>query len=227
MLVNIDDIVATQEDLDKLNRWQKDWLLSFNTVDHKCKVLHVGKHNRKHEYFLDGSLLPQTSLEKDLGLYVNEKLDWSDHINRAINKTTSVIGWVNRNVITREPLVMLNIYKSLIRPHIEYCVQIWSPRHGNWKIIMDIEDVQRKFTRMIDGIGLLPYKERLEKLSITTLLERRMRGDLIEVFKIFRGLVDYGGSVIKFSRSGYNIVSTGRGTQKLDFFPNRVAKYWN
>ena len=227
MLVNIDDIVATQEDLDKLNRWQKDWLLSFNTLIHKCKVLHVGKHNRKHEYFLDGSLLPQTSLEKDFGLYVNEKLDWSDHINRAINKTTSVIGWVNRNVITREPLVMLNIYKSLIRPHIEYCVQIWSPRHGNWKIIMDIEDVQRKFTRMIDGIGLLPYKERLEKLSITTLLERRMRGDLIEVFKIFRGLVDYGGSVIKFSRSGYNIVSTGRGTQKLDFFPNRVAKYWN
>ena len=140
-----------------------------------------------------------------------------------------MIGWVVRNVITREQSVMLNIFKSLIRPHIEYCVQIWSPtaRHGNWGIIMEIEDVQRRFTRMVDGIGLLPYKERLSKLSITTLLERRMRGDLIETFKIFKGLVDYGSTVLKFSRSGYNIVTTGRGTRKSDFFSNRVAKYWN
>lgn len=87
--------------------------------------------------------------------------------------------------------------------------------------------MQRRFTRMIYGIGLLPYKERLSKLSITTLLERRMRGDLIETFKIFRGLVDYGSNIIKFSRSGYNVIKTGRGTKKSDFFSNRVANYWN
>ncbi len=54
-----------------------------------------------------------------------------------------------------------------------------------------------------------------------------MRGDLIETFKIFSGLVNYGGSVVKFSRSGYNVISTGRGTKRLDFFSNRIAKYWN
>ena len=82
----------------------------------------------------------------------------------------------------------------MIRPHMEYCVQLWSPlpAHGNWRLILAIEDGQRKFTRLIDNIGLLPYKSRLEKLGLTTLLERRARGDLIETFKIVNKLSNYG-----------------------------------
>ena len=57
---------------------------------------------------------------------------------------------------------------------------------------MDIEDCQRQFTRIIEGIGLLPYRQRLQRLRLTTLLERRMRGDLIETFKIVNGYVNYG-----------------------------------
>ena len=85
---------------------------------------------------------------------------------------------------------MLNIYKTLIRPHLEYCVQVWSPypRYGNWETIKSIEHVQRMFTRLIDGIGLLSYEERLHKLNLTTLLERRARGDLIETYRIVSGI---------------------------------------
>ena len=56
---------------------------------------------------------------------------------------------------------MLNIYKTLIRPHLEYCVQLWSPtpRHGNWGVIKDIENVQRMYTRLIDGVGLMTYEQ--------------------------------------------------------------------
>ena len=57
---------------------------------------------------------------------------------------------------------------------------------------MDIEDCQRQFTRIIEGISLLPYRQRLQRLRITTLLERRMRGDVIETFKIVNGYVNYG-----------------------------------
>ena len=80
---------------------------------------------------------------------------------------------------------MLRIYKALVRPHLEYCVQLWNPapEHGNWSTILKIEGVQRRFTRMIDEVGLLPYFERLGVLKLTTLIERRTRGDLIEVFK--------------------------------------------
>ena len=104
---------------------------------------------------------------------------------------------------------MLQIYKSMIRPHIEYCVQLWSPlpSHGNWGLILALENIQPKFTRLINGIGLLPYKTRLEKLGLTTLLERRARGDLIETFKIVNGISDYGQHLFKISRSGTNVIS--------------------
>ena len=62
---------------------------------------------------------------------------------------------------------------------------------------MAIESVQREFTRLIDGVGLMTYEQRLNKLQLTTLLERRARGDLIETFKIFKGLCMYGQNYFK------------------------------
>ena len=126
---------------------------------------------------------------------------------------------------------MLKIYKSMIRPHLEYCVQLWSPlpAHGNWGLILSIENIQRKFTRLIDNIGLLPYKTRLEKLGLTTLLERRSRGDLIETFKIVNGLANYGKKLFRFSRSGEKLVSRPGDEHRIkhNFFARRVIKYWN
>ena len=105
-----------------------------------------------------------------------------------------MIAWVTRNLIIREINVMRNVYKTIIRPHLEYCAQLWSPPacHGNWATIIELENVQRRFTRLIDDIGTLPYSERLDALQITTLAERRVRGDLIEAYKIVNGLVEYG-----------------------------------
>ena len=82
---------------------------------------------------------------------------------------------------------------------MEYAVQGLAPttRHGNWGIIMAIEDCQRQFTRIFEGMGLLPYHQRLQRLRLTTLLERRMRGDLIETFKIINGFVNYGHNMLR------------------------------
>ena len=104
------------------------------------------------------------------------------------------MAWVTRSVICRSPKVMLNIYKTLVRPHLEYCVQLWAPvpHHGNWSLIMGIENIQRRYTKLIDGVGLKPYQERLLHLDLTTLLERRARGDLIETFRILNGIANYG-----------------------------------
>ena len=65
---------------------------------------------------------------------------------------------VTRNLINKDRSVMLPVYKTLIRPHLEYCVQLWNPvpEHGNWSLILKLEGIQRRFTRMIDGVGLLP-----------------------------------------------------------------------
>ena len=89
---------------------------------------------------------------------------------------------------------MLSIYKALIRPHLEYCVQLWNPArpYGSWAVILQIEGVQRRFTRLISDIGTLPYSHRLETLGLTTLAERRARGDLIEAFKAVNNISLYG-----------------------------------
>ena len=183
-----------QVDLIQLCEWQNQWLLNFNTKDEKCKVMHIGKENPNNKYLLNNILLPSVEQEVDLGVMFNSSWNWIDQVNNCIGKANKCIGWVTRNVICRSHDVMVNIYKSLIRPHLEYCVQLWAPapHYGNWKLIIDIENVQRKYTRLIDGVGLKTYQERLKCLDLTTLLERRARGDLIETFKILNGLANYG-----------------------------------
>ena len=221
-----------QHDLDILQEWQTKWLLTFNTTDSKCKVLPLSRGNGRDTnivYYLNGDVLPVVHSEKDLGVNIDYTLKWDDNIQQNISKAKKCIGWVSRNVISRERKVMLNIYKSLVRPHLEYCVQLWNPvpGYGNWTIIKDIESVQRMFTRMIDGVGLMTYSDRLKELHLTTLIERRARGDIIEVFKIFKGIANYGENMFKFSRSGMNIILKNYNVNSINTFQVRVAKYWN
>ena len=83
---------------------------------------------------------------------------------------------------------MTNLYKSLVRPHLEQCVSVWSPHYQKDKELL--EKVQHRFTRMIEGFSLVPYEERLWKLGLWMLEERRNRSDLIEVFKMFSGYTE-------------------------------------
>ena len=211
-------------------RWQEKWQLRFNPV--KCKVLHIsGNDNPLNMYSLDGIELETIESEKDLDLIVNNKLDFGDQIKNCLSKANKMIAWISRNIICKSKDVMVLIYRSLIRPHLEYCVQAWSPnpRFGNWGLILSIEKVQRKFTRLINDIGTLPYGARLQSLNLTTLAERRIRGDLIEVFKIVRGIVNYGQNMFRMSRSNLNILSRGSKVSNLrrDFFSERVINHWN
>ena len=226
LVTSADKHNIAQEDIDKLNKWEQDWLLRFNVKDGKCKVLHVGKNNPKNAYFMNSVQLPAVEDEKDLGVLTSRDLHWNSCIEKAVSKAKSTIGWITRSLICRNKFVMINVYKSLVRPHIEYAVQVWNPpaSHGYWKLILQLEEVQRSFTRLIDGIGILPYSERLMILQLTTLLERRMRGDLIETFKITTGKVSYGKDLFRISRSGTKILKDKRGDGILS---NRVANYWN
>ena len=212
-------------------KWQDKWLLTFNIVDSKCKVMHIGKTNPGNSYNIDGIELPQVEQEKDLGVLLSNTFTWDNHITNCIKKANSCIAWIARSIINRNKDVMLQLYKSMVRPHLEYCVQLWNPipQYGNWGIIMQLEDVQRRYTRLIDGIGLLTYRERLQKLQITTLLERRCCGDLIETFKITKNLTDYGRDLFQISRTGQHLVAPSNKRNKFqrEFFSQRVLSYWN
>ena len=80
------------------------------------------------------------------------------------------------------------MYKSLVRPHLEYCTAAWSPHYVKDKELL--ERIQHRFTRMTPELNGLSYSDRLKALKLWTLEERRMRADLIEVYKMLNGLSD-------------------------------------
>ena len=77
---------------------------------------------------------------------------------------------------------------ALVRPHLEYANQVWAPRHA--KHIIMIENVQRRATKLVPSLANLEYEDRLKRLNLPTLAYRRLRGDLIEVYKIMSGKYD-------------------------------------
>ena len=96
------------------------------------------------------------------------------------DSANKVLGMIRRTVVSRDKNTILNLYKALVRPHLEYCVQVWSPYIQKDKDVL--EKVQRRATRMIRGYRTLKYEERLERCGLTTLDKRRCRGDLIETY---------------------------------------------
>ncbi|KAL5250782.1 hypothetical protein ACHWQZ_G016501 [Mnemiopsis leidyi] len=218
LICNANDNRSIADDILELEIWESIWGLKFNPS--KCKVVHVNFNNNPNvKYSLNGVELEVSAQEKDLGVITHSSLLWNEQIKTSVSKANQMICWVVRNLINREKNVMLAIYKALIRPHLEYCVQLWNPvaAHGNWATVLELESVQRRFTRLIDEVGTLPYSQRLEILNLTTLAERRIRGDLIEAFKATSGLTDYG--------SGMNDSNDKKMTdKKADSTRNKVVK---
>ena len=234
LIVNAANRKIIDDDLRKLEQWERTWLLEFN-LD-KCKVMHLEfNNNQKLSYILDNTVLESCEQEKDLGVLTSINLLWNDHISSCISKANQMICWIARSIISREKSLMLRVYKTLVRTHLDNCVQLWNPlpEHGNWATIIRIKGIQQLFTRKIDDIGLLPYSERLEILGLKTLIEQHARGDLIEVFKAKHGLSLLNG-VFNFGRSGINLVSksgqcleTKVKNLKRHYINDRTKCYWN
>ena len=177
---------ALQRDLDITKQWADKWKMEFN-VD-KCKIMHLGRLNPGHTYTMDGVELTVTTEEKDLGVLVDNKLDFGKHIKEIVKKANQRIGLIKRGFDCLDTEMFMNLYPVLIRPLLEYCVQVWSP-HKQGDIDL-IERVQRRATKIIPALKHLPYEERLRRLKLTTLEERRVRGDMIETYKLLTGKED-------------------------------------
>ena len=92
---------------------------------------------------------------------------------------------INRTIISRDRRILLSLYKTLVRPHLEYCSPAWSPHYKKDEQLL--ERVQHRFTRMLPGLKSMEYDDRLKALGIWSLEERKNRADLLEVFKMKSG----------------------------------------
>jgi len=113
---------------------------------------------------------------------VSKDLKWDKQCSQAVKKANRMLGVIKRNFTDRSKETIMPLYKSVVRPHLEYCVPIWSPHYQ--KDIELVEGVQRRATELIDDVRNLHYEERIKKLNLMTLEKRRHRSDLIETFKI-------------------------------------------
>ncbi len=128
--------------------------------------------------------LEQADMEMDLGAMVEEQLTFETHINEKINKASRVMGLIRRSFVYLNQENFERVYIALVRPHLKFGNNIWSPIR---KKDISLENVQRRATRMIPGLKNLPYEERLKALQLPTLVYRRLRGDMIEAYKIATG----------------------------------------
>jgi hypothetical protein len=181
-----EDCDKLQKDIDNMFEWTQASLLRFHPD--KCTSMRIGTGNKhkldKRSYTMgpDQVELKNSKLEKDIGVFIDDNLTFDEHINNKVNKANSVMGLIRRTFEYLDERTFTLLYKALVRPHLEYANQVWAPMLKRQEIV--IENVQRRATKLIPGFKEMSYEERLRKLNLPTLKYRRIRGDMIEMFKI-------------------------------------------
>ena len=153
--------------------------------------MHIGKTPHSNYHVSDTTAprvftnLHDVSYEKDLGVRTTNKMESSLHCQKAVSNANRILGMVRRTFASMSKDLFMFLYKTYVRPHLEYCVQLWCPYLA--KDIDLLEKVQMRATKLVKGIGRFPYTTRLQKLGLYSLYCRRQRENLIETNKILKG----------------------------------------
>ena len=183
---SVPDQLILQNDVKSLTEWSDIWLLKFHPD--KCVAMHLGNSNTKFDYVMEGHVLDKSTCEKDIGVHVDDKLNFEHHIYEKIKKANKILAIIRRTFTRMDGNMFCQLFKGLVRPHLEYAQAVWSPQSKT--LIRKLEEVQKRATKLIPGFYNLAYQDRLRKLKLPTLAYRRARGDMIEVYKM---LAEKGG----------------------------------
>ena len=223
-----------QLEVQKISEWCSKWLLRFNPD--KCKQISFGS-DKVLPLTLDNAVIAHTTTQKDLGIMVDNKLNFDEHIELKVKKANQILGIIRRSFTSLSHNSFIKLYKALVRSHLEYGVSVWHPH--KIKHIEMIESVQRRATRYLPGLKSLSYENRLKILNLPSLTYRRIRGDMIIVYKLLNNYYNVDPSLLINLKTYSDVRLTGRNhilaifhefcnkdTRKY-FFTNRVAHHWN
>lgn len=229
---------SLQDDLTSLQDWSTKWCLRFHPE--KCHVVKLGNRKSEALYTMTGTnvageeidiILTESEVEKDLGVNIDNKLCFKQHVSQATSKANRVLGIIRRSFGHLTEKTFVQLFKALVRPILEYGHTVWQPFLKT--LCQDLEDVQRRATNLLSTLKNKSYPERLAALHLPSLEHRRKRGDMIDVYKYIHGI--YKTNSPNFS---LNTNQTRSNTIKLakahlstrirqNYFTERVANTWN
>ena len=237
-----DDRNILQNDVSKMVEWSHKWLLKFHPD--KCVYMSMGNTNKfinslnevETPYTMGDHPLEYSKCEKDLGVNVDHDLKFDKHINAKVNIANRNMGIVKRTFEFLDHFTFCNVFKGLVRPHLEYAAPVWNPY--TCKQIESVENVQRRATRYVPGLKDLEYPERLRALNLPTLAFRRARGDMITVYKMLNeqgvGFDKSLPQMLTLSHTnhlrGHNLKLYAKNFNKdigKYSFQNRMTNVWN
>ena len=149
--------------------WANIWEMNHHFK--KCKHLHIGNHDINFDYRMQSDTgqvkVQKVTSEKDLGVTFDQKLKFKGHINNKVNKANRNVGLIFRTLTFMDKNMFLNLFRSVVPPHLEYASTIWTPIFKKDKI--QIENVQRCATWLVKSIRHISYEERLRALGLPSL----------------------------------------------------------
>ena len=217
----------------EFNRWQ----MEFN-VD-KCHIMHIGSGNQEFKYYMGNQELQPSAFVMDIGVLIQPNLRPSLQCAKAAKTANAVLGQISRAESYRDKETFLKLFRTYVRPHLEYCVATWSPWTEGEKNIL--EKVQKRAISMVTNFKGRSYEEKLTEAGMVTLVERRRRGDLLQAYRVFNGVdnVDPGiwfssaqvreGATATRQTSGFMNVTRGEGRIEIreNVWSQRVIDPWN
>ena len=224
--------------LDQMNSWLSSRQLDL--APHKCYSLTTCISSRKPQakpsFSINNCTISPAPKMKDLGITVSCDLKWNHHVKNIAKNASFASHQLLKSIRTRNIWTLIKLYKTYIRPKLEYNTPVWSSN----KDIKKIEGVQVRFTKYIFrrcGIPFTSYEDRLYKLNLKSLKHRRIIYDLLLTYKIINGLSDMKFSdFFVFRSTQYNLrgnpnkintIFKQNSDQWRSSFFNRAVKYWN
>ncbi|XP_077638367.1 triadin isoform X5 [Lonchura striata] len=221
----------TQRDLVRLERWAQVILMKFNNA--KCEVLHLVWGSPKNNIRLGREWKEISAGEKDLGLLADEKLDMTQQCVLEVKKAICILGCIKSSMASTSKEVILSLYSSLVRPHLDYCVQDWEPQHK--KDVDMLEQVQKGVIKLTTGLEHISYENRLREMGQFSLEKRRLRGYLITVFQYLTGACKRAKEGLfttacsdRTRENGFKLKEVGFSLDiREKVFTVRVVRLWN
>ena len=219
-----------QLDIDAILEWMLRWQVDLSV--HKCSVLHIGGGNPASAYTMGNERLAPVTSQKDLGVLIDQRLNFHGHVDAICKKGSSVAALIISKFSSPDNKVLCDIFCSYARPHLEYSSEAWNPCYiGD---IEKIERVQRQFTKRLVGLDSISYENRLGILKLDSLEFRRLYKDLVLVYKILHGLSilqpDHFFELKNSVTRGHSWTIRPKRcnlTSTKHSFANRIVNIWN